>query len=164
MRLLADMERLRAHLGLDRWVLTGGSWGSTLLLAYAERHPRRVSEIVISGVTTTRRYEIDWLFRGLARFFPAEWERFLAGVPPAERDRDLLAAYARLLDSPDSAVRARAARDWHAWEDATVSLQGSSCLIGLQAAGGLDAGPSRWRPRYPPCSRCAYDTCAVLVR
>jgi proline iminopeptidase len=68
--LLSDMERLREHLDIDRWLLSGGSWGSTLILAYAERHPHRVSEIVISSVTTTRHSEIDWLYRGVARFFP----------------------------------------------------------------------------------------------
>lgn len=121
--LIADMERLRVHLGIDRWLLSGGSWGSTLLLAYAERYPQRVSEIVISAVTTTRRSEIDWLYRGLCRFFPKEWERFRAGVPEADRDGDLVAAYSRLLEDPDPQVRTRAARAWHAWEDATVSLE-----------------------------------------
>src|SRR5918998_3983587 len=83
--LLADMERLREHLGIERWLLFGGSWGSTLILAYAERHPERVSEIVIPSVTTTRRSEIDWLYRGVGRFFPEEWERFRDGVPPEYR-------------------------------------------------------------------------------
>jgi len=122
--LVADLERLREHLGVDRWLLYGGSWGSTLILAYAERHPERVSEIVLSGVTTTRRSEIDWLYRGVARFFPGEWERFLAGAPGAPRDgdiTDLVGAYARLLEHPDAAVRERAAADWCAWEDAVVS-------------------------------------------
>lgn len=122
-RLLADMERLREHLGIERWMLYGGSWGSTLILAYAERHPERVSAIVLLGVTTTRRSEIDWLYRGVGRFFPAEWERFRAGVPEADRDGDLLAAYARLLEHPDAAVRTRAAADWLAWEDAVISLE-----------------------------------------
>jgi proline iminopeptidase len=121
--LLGDMERLREHLGVERWLLSGASWGSTLLLAYAERHPERVSEIVISGVTTTRRSEIDWLYRGVGRFFPEEWERFRAGVPPADRDGDLVAAYARLIENADPAVRARAAEDWCAWEDAVISLE-----------------------------------------
>jgi proline iminopeptidase len=121
--LLADMERLREHLGIERWLLTGGSWGSTLILAYAERHPERVSEIVIVSVTTTRRSEIDWLYRGVARFFPAEWERFRAGLPEADRDGDLVAGYARLMEHPDPAVRSRAARDWTAWEDAVISLE-----------------------------------------
>ena len=121
--LLRDMELLRQHLGIERWLLSGGSWGSTLLLAYAERHPERVSEIVISGVTTTRRSETDWLYRGVGRFFPEEWERFRAGVPVADRDGDLVAAYARLMEDPDPRVRARAARDWCAWEDAVISLE-----------------------------------------
>jgi proline iminopeptidase len=121
--LLSDMELLREHLGIDRWLLWGGSWGSTLILAYAERHPHRVSEIVIPSVTTTRRSEIDWLYRGVARFFPEEWERFRAGVPEADRDGDLVAAYARLMEHPDPLVRARAANDWCTWEDAVVSLE-----------------------------------------
>jgi proline iminopeptidase len=124
--LIADMERLREHLGLDRWLLTGGSWGSTLAFAYAERHPERVSEIVLSAITTTRRAETDWLYRGVGRFFPAEWERFRDGVPEAERDRvtaaagagELLASYVRMLDDADPAVREHATREWAAWEDA----------------------------------------------
>jgi proline iminopeptidase len=121
--LLADMERLREHLGIDRWLLFGGSWGSTLILAYAQRHPHRVSEIVIPSVTTTRRSEIDWLYRGVARFFPAEWERFRAGVPEADRDGDLVAAYAELMGNPDPLVRAKAANAWCTWEDAVISLE-----------------------------------------
>jgi proline iminopeptidase len=119
--LLADMERLREHLGIQRWLLSGGSWGSTLLLAYAQRHPRRVSEIVIAGVTTSRRSEIDWLYRGARRFRPEQWERFRAGVPAADRGGDLLGAYARLMEHPDPQVRARAADTWCAWEDALVA-------------------------------------------
>ena len=121
--LIADMERLRRHLEIDRWLLYGGSWGSTLILAYAERHPEHVSEIVIPGVTTTRRSEIDWLYRGMGQFFPAEWEQFRAGVPVEDRDGDLLAAYARLMEDPDSEVRARAAAGWAAWEDTVISLE-----------------------------------------
>lgn len=121
--LIADMERLREHLGIERWLLYGGSWGSTLILAYAERHPERVSEIVIVGVTTTRRSETDWLYRGVGRFFPEEWARFCAGVPDADRDGDLVAAYARLIEDPDPDVRDRAAADWLTWEDAVISLE-----------------------------------------
>lgn len=117
--LLADMELLRGHLGIERWLLYGGSWGSTLILAYAERHPERVSEIVLLGVTTSRRSEIDWLYRGVGRFFPEEWERFRAGVP----DDDLLAGYARRMEDPDADVRAKAATEWLAWEDAVISLE-----------------------------------------
>jgi proline iminopeptidase len=121
--LLRDMELLREHLGIERWLLCGGSWGSTLILAYAERHPERVSEIVIPSVTTTRRSEIDWLYRGVGRFFPEAWEHFRLGVPEAERDGDLLAAYARLLDSSEEEVRGKAASDWLAWEDAVISQE-----------------------------------------
>ena len=119
--LIADMERLREHLDIERWLLYGGSWGSTLSLAYAERHPERVSEIVLVSVTTTRRSEVDWLYRGVGRFFPEAWERFRAGVPEAETDRDLVAAYARRMEDPDPEVRMRAARDWVTWEDAVIS-------------------------------------------
>ncbi|WP_327086255.1 prolyl aminopeptidase [Nonomuraea sp. NBC_01738] len=121
--LVTDMERLREHLGVDRWLLYGGSWGSTLMLAYAEAHPERVSELVICSVTTTRRTEIDWLYRGVGRFFPEQWERFRDGVPEADRDGDLLAAYARLSADPDPAVRAKAVHDWTAWEDAVISME-----------------------------------------
>ncbi|MFC7102174.1 alpha/beta fold hydrolase [Nonomuraea rubra] len=79
--LIADMELLREHLGIDQWLLYGGSWGSTLILAYAETHPERVSEIVIPAVTMTRRSEIEWLYRGVGRFFPEEQERFVRGCP-----------------------------------------------------------------------------------
>lgn len=125
--LLADMELLRSHLGVERWMLTGGSWGSTLALAYAERHPQRVTEIVLSAITTTRRREIDWLYRGVGRFFPQQWRAFRAGVPEAERGRgdttDLLAAYGRLLASPAATIREQAAAYWCAWEDAVLSLE-----------------------------------------
>jgi proline iminopeptidase len=114
--LLADMERLREHLGVERWLLYGGSWGSTLILAYAERHPDRVAGIVISGVTTTRRSELEWLYGGVGRFLPAEWERFRAGA-----GGDILAAYARRMEDPDAETRERAAADWVAWEDAVIS-------------------------------------------
>ncbi|MEO3780284.1 alpha/beta fold hydrolase [Micromonospora sp. B11E3] len=113
--LLADMERLREHLGIARWLLFGDSWGATLGLAYAQRHPRRVSAIVLVGVTMSRRSEIDWLYRGVGRFFPEQWQRFRDAVPEADRDGDLLAAYARLLGHPDVEVRHRAANAWLAW-------------------------------------------------
>ncbi len=119
--LIADMERLREHLGIDRWLLHGGSWGSTLLLAYAEQYPERVSEIVVASVTTTRRSETDWLYRGVGRFFPEQWERFLAGAPGTPRDGDIVGAYARLMEHPDAAVRGKATADWCAWEDAVLS-------------------------------------------
>ncbi len=121
--LIADMELLREHLGIDRWLLFGGSWGSTLILAYAERHPHRVAGIVIDGVTSTRRREIAWLYEGVGRFFPAQWAAFRDFLPPADRDGDLVAAYARLMNSPDPDVRAATAEAWCTWEDTAVSLE-----------------------------------------
>lgn len=118
--LIADIERLRERAGADRWLVLGGSWGSTLALAYADAHPDRVSELVLWGVTTGRRSEADWLFReGLAPLFPAQWERRSDAVPPGERDGDVVAAYARMLQDPDPDVRAQAAHEWCTWESAT---------------------------------------------
>lgn len=119
--LVADMELLREHLGIERWLLFGGSWGSTLILAYAERHPDRVAGIVIDGVTAGRRREIDWLYEGVGRFFPAQWAAFRDFAAPG--GGDVVAAYAALMNSPDPAVRAAAATAWCAWEDAVVSLE-----------------------------------------
>ena len=121
--LLADIERLREHLAIDRWLVYGNSWGSTLALVYAEQHPQHVSEIVLLAVTTTRPADLDWLFHGAGRFFPEAWRRFRDGVPVAERDGGLVAAYYRLLQSADPIVREQAARDWCAWEDAVVAVQ-----------------------------------------
>lgn len=119
--LLADLELLRRRLGIERWLVFGTSWGSTLALAYAERQPHRVTALVLVGVTTTRRSEIDWLYRGVAPLFPEQWARFRAGVPAADRDGDLVEAYHRLLEDPDAAVRAAAAKEWSAWEWALTS-------------------------------------------
>ncbi|HEY8168699.1 MAG TPA: prolyl aminopeptidase [Candidatus Limnocylindrales bacterium] len=118
--LIADIERLRRHLGIEQWLVWGGSWGSVLAIAYAERHPARVSEMVLLSVGTGRRAETDLLTRGLGVLFPDAWARFVAGLPEAERDGDLAAAYARRLADPDPAVRHQAARDWCDWEDALL--------------------------------------------
>jgi proline iminopeptidase len=119
--LLADMEALRRHLGIERWLLYGGSWASTLIVAYAQRHPDRVTGILLIGVTMTRPQEVDWLYRGLRLVRPVEWQLFRDGVPEEDRDGDLVDAYRRLMESPDVAVRERAARDWCAWEDAAIA-------------------------------------------
>jgi proline iminopeptidase len=121
-RLVDDIERLRTHLGIDRWVVAGVSWGVTLALVYAQRHPERVLAMVLAAVTSGRRLETEWITRDMGRVFPREWERFVALVPSSERDGDLSAAYARLLASPDPAVRFAAAQEWCRWEDAHVSL------------------------------------------
>lgn len=120
--LIADIELLRQHLDIDRWLVFGGSWGSTLALAYAERHPDQVTEMILFGVTTGRRKEFDWWFRGGAGvLFPEQWERLRAVVPVAERDGDIVEAYHRLLHDPDPAVRQRAAVEWCTWESVTAA-------------------------------------------
>ena len=149
--LLADMERLRTHLGVDRWLLCGGSWGSTLALAYAERYPHRVTEVVLTAITTGRRSEADRFYRGAARFFPGEWEQFRAAVPADERDGDLIAAYAGLMDHPDRQVRERAAVAWCAWEDAVLSLE-------PRTSGGRSANP----PAGPYSSKGRTDLLAFV--
>jgi proline iminopeptidase len=132
--LIADMEALRTYLGVQRWLLYGGSWASTLILAYAERHPERVEGIVLVGVTMTRPGEIDWLYGGLRLLLPMEWERFRAGAPEHLRDGDLVEAYRVLMEHPDAAVRDQAARDWCEWEDAAIAheTQGSPGQYGAR--------------------------------
>ena len=121
--LIADIEGLRKHLGIERWLVFGGSWGSTLGLAYAERFAERVSEMVMASVVTTSRREAQWVTREVGRYFPEPWARFRDGVPEADRDGDLVAAYYRLLNDPSHAVREKAARDWCTWEDAHVAVR-----------------------------------------
>ena len=120
--LIADIEALREHLGIERWLVLGGSWGSTLGLAYAQRWTQRISELVLFSVVTTSEREVRWVTREIGRLFPAEWRAFRDGVPPAEREGNLAAAYARLLHDADPLVREKAARDWCRWEDAHVRL------------------------------------------
>jgi proline iminopeptidase len=118
--LISDIERLREHLDIERCLVLGGSWGSTLALAYAEAHPDRVREMVLFGVTTGRRREFDWLFRGgLSMFFPQQWQRLVDALPEADRESDVVEAYHRNLMNPDPAVHERAAYEWCLWESAT---------------------------------------------
>jgi len=116
--LLQDIERLRTHLGIERWLIFGGSWGSTLALAYAERQPERVTEMLLASIATTTPAEIDWITRGVGQFFPDAWEKFRSGAPEGE---PLLDGYHRLLMSKDPAVAAKAASDWCEWENAIVA-------------------------------------------
>lgn len=120
--LIADIELLRQHLGVERWTILGLSWGTTLGLAYALAHPERVNALVLGLVTTTSRREVEWITRDVGRIFPQEWHRFASAVPDALRHQPLVDAYARLLFDADPDVRDRAAREWCAWEDAHVSL------------------------------------------
>jgi proline iminopeptidase len=120
--LVADIETLRQFLGIERWLVFGGSWGSTLALAYAQTHPGAVSEIVLRGIFLLRRVELEWFYQsGASMLFPEQWQEFLAPIPHDER-RDLLGAYHRRLLSYEHAVRLEAARAWSIWEGATSSL------------------------------------------
>jgi proline iminopeptidase len=122
-KLLHDIEALREHLGIEKWMVFGGSWGSTLALAYAETFPTRVTELVLRGIFLLRRSEIDWYYNGGAgHLFPERWAKFLEPVPQNERGEDLVAVYHRLLHSDDAAVAERAAIAWSAWEGATSYL------------------------------------------
>jgi proline iminopeptidase len=124
--IVGDIERLREALGIPRWMVFGGSWGSTLGLVYAETHPQRVTEIVLWGVALTRPEDIDWLYRGVAPLFPAQWARFARGVPEAQRTGGLLEAYYRLIHHPDPAVHLPAVRAFHDWEWALFDLTGET--------------------------------------
>ena len=120
--LVADIETLREKLGIDKWQVFGGSWGSTLALAYAQTHPHRVTELVLRGIFMLRRWELEWFYQeGASRLFPEAWEQYLAAIPPVER-HDLISAYHRRLTSEDEATRLAAARAWSVWEGATSFL------------------------------------------
>ncbi|HET6632096.1 MAG TPA: prolyl aminopeptidase [Rhodanobacteraceae bacterium] len=121
--LVADIERLREHLGIERWQVFGGSWGSTLSLAYAETHPERVTELVLRGIFMLRRWELEWFYqKGADALFPDAWETFLEAIPEAERG-DLMSAYHRRLTGSDAEARVAAARAWSVWEAGTSFLR-----------------------------------------
>ena len=127
--LVADMERLREHLHIECWQVFGGSWGSTLALAYAQRHPDRVTELVLRGIFMLRRWELEWFYqKGCDAIYPDAWEAYLAAIPEVERG-DLMGAYYRRLTSSDSAVRLAAAKAWSVWEGSTSFLLPSADYI-----------------------------------
>lgn len=120
--LVADMEALRTHLGIEKWQIFGGSWGSTLALAYAQTHPKRVSELVLRGIFMLRQKELHWFYQeGTSYIFPDAWEQYLAPIPLEERGH-MIAAYYKRLTSKDAGVRLQAARAWSIWEAATSFL------------------------------------------
>ncbi len=120
--LVADIERLREMAGVDTWLVFGGSWGSTLALAYAQTHPEHVSELIVRGVYTLTRPELSWYYQhGVSEMFPDKFERFLAPIPEAERG-DMMAAYRKRLVDPDRAVQLAAAKAWSLWEGETITL------------------------------------------
>jgi proline iminopeptidase len=129
--LVADIEQLREHLGIERWQVFGGSWGSTLALAYAQRHAQRVTEMILRGIFLLRRSELEWFYQsneGAAALFPDLWEHYIAPIPEAER-YDMMGAYYRRLTSTNSAERNAAARAWSIWEGATSHLLGDPSYV-----------------------------------
>jgi proline iminopeptidase len=134
--LVADIERLREKLGIDKWFVFGGSWGSTLALAYAQAHPERCLGLVLRGIFLLRRKELLWFYQeGASALFPEMWDEYLKVIPEVERG-DLMSAYYRRLTSPDPAVRREAARAWSVWEGATSRLHPDPKLI--ERMGGED--------------------------
>ena len=120
--LVADIEKLREMSGAGRWLVFGGSWGSTLALAYAQKHPAQVSALVLRGIFTLRREELHWFYQeGASWLFPDEWEHFVAPIAPEDR-HDLMAAYHRLLTGADEGAREHAAIAWSHWEGRTITL------------------------------------------
>lgn len=129
--LVADAERLREHLEIEKWLVLGGSWGSVLALAYAETHPDKVSEMVLFGVATGDHSELDWLFRGgLSRFFPKEWDALCEEIRALGGEGDVIEAMHRLLEDPDPDVRQSAAKAWCRWESATPAWPPTEGLAG----------------------------------
>ena len=128
--LVADIERVREHLGIARWQVFGGSWGSTLALAYAQTHPDKVTELVLRGIFMLRRWELEWFYqKGCDALYPDAWETYLAAIPEVERG-DLMSAYHRRLTSDDPATRVAAARAWSVWEGSTSYLHQDPASIG----------------------------------
>ncbi|MFC6490173.1 prolyl aminopeptidase [Nitratireductor sp. GCM10026969] len=120
--LVADIERLREMMGVEKWQVFGGSWGSTLALAYAETHPERVTELIVRGIYTLTKAELDWYYQfGVSEIFPDKWERFVSIIPEAERG-DMMGAYRKRLTSGDMAVQLEAAKAWSLWEGETITL------------------------------------------
>jgi proline iminopeptidase len=145
--LIADLERLRTHLGIDRWMVFGGSWGSTLGLAYAEHHPERVRALVLRGIFLCRQSEIDWFLYGLKAIFPEAWRTFAGYIPKAERG-DLLSAYHKRLVDPDPAVHMPAARSWSVYEGSCSTLLPNPSLVADFASDRVALGLARIEAHY----------------
>jgi proline iminopeptidase len=128
--LVADLEKLREHLGIEKWQVFGGSWGSTLALAYAQQHPQRVSELVLRGIFMLRAKELQWFYQeGASRLFPDYWQDYIAPIPEAERG-DLIAAHYRRLTGDDRDAMLASARAWSVWEGVTSNLLVSEAAVG----------------------------------
>ncbi len=144
---MADIEALRRHLGIDSWLLFGGSWGSTLALAYAQAHPQRVVGCVLRGVFLGRPSEVEWFLHGLRRVFPDAWAAFVEHLPPAERG-DILGAYLRRLTHPDPAVHLPAARAWSQYEGSCSTLLPSPETVASFAQDRSALGLARIEAHY----------------
>ena len=145
--LIADIERLREHLQVEKWVIFGGSWGSTLALAYAQAHPQCCSALVLRGIFLSRQSEIDWFLYGMRAFFPEAWDEFSGFVPEQER-QDLLSAYARRLDDPDPQVRIEAARRWGTYEGSCSTLLAGTSTVAHYADDRVALGLARIEAHY----------------
>ncbi len=145
--LIADLERLREHLGIERWLVFGGSWGSTLAIAYAEAHPDRCTGLILRGIFLCRQSEIDWFLYGLRTFFPEAWRAFAGVIPEAERG-DLLTAYHRRLIDPDPAVHMPAARAWSVYEGSCSTLLPSAETVSHFAGDVVALGLARIEAHY----------------
>lgn len=145
--LVADIEKLRAHLGIQRWLVFGGSWGSTLALAYAEAHPDRCSGLILRGIFLCRRSEIDWFLHGLRNLFPEAWNAFTEPIPEAERG-NLLEAYHQRLTDPDPAVHMPAARAWGTYEGSCSTLLPSPETVAYFAGDVVALGLARIEAHY----------------
>ncbi len=145
--LIADIEALRERLGVERWLVFGGSWGSTLAIAYAEAHPERVTGLVLRGIFLCRKKEIDWFLYGMRWIFPEIWRRFAEGVPEAERG-DLLGAYHRRLVDPDPEVHMPAARAWSTYEGACSTLRPSPETVAAFGEDTMALGLARIEAHY----------------
>jgi len=145
--LVADIERLREHLGIERWIVFGGSWGSTLAIAYAERHPGRVRALVLRGIFLCRPGEIEWFLYGLRNVFPEPWRAFSEAIPEAERG-DLLEAYYRRLVDPDPAVHLPSARAWSIYEGSCSTLLPNPALVADFATDRVALGLARIEAHY----------------
>jgi proline iminopeptidase len=145
--LIADLERLRAHLGIDRWMVFGGSWGSTLAIAYAEHHPERVRALVLRGIFLCRASEIEWFLYGLKTIFPEAWRTFAGYIPEAERG-DLLSGYHVRLVDPDPAVHMPAARSWSVYEGSCSTLLPNPALVADFATDRVALGLARIEAHY----------------
>lgn len=145
--LVADIEKLREHLGIKSWLVFGGSWGSTLALAYAEFHPERCTGLILRGIFLCRNSEIDWFLYGLRNIFPEAWRAFTDPIPEAERG-DLLTAYHRRLTDPDPAVHMPAARSWGTYEGSCSTLMPSPETVAYFAGDVVSLGLARIEAHY----------------